>query len=241
MIRQLILGAAIALAASQAAAATNLVANGDFEVGYTYSTEFNTWFHPDNGPTGWTSQTFYAFNLYLDPATATTVETSTQYIEGGQKLATSFYASPTGGKFVALDGVANNRGPLTQEIDGLTPNKRYVVGFDWGATQLQNRQGQTTEQLIVGFGNATQATPVVTNASQGFTGWQHEAFTFNASGASQLLSFLSLGTPLGLPPMAVLDGVSVTAVPEPAVWGLLVVGFGLVGFAARRRRAIVVA
>ncbi len=31
------------------------------------------------------------------------------------------------------------------------------------------------------------------------------------------------------------------AVPEPATWAMLIVGFGLVGFAARRRRAVLVA
>ncbi|QYE36774.1 PEPxxWA-CTERM sorting domain-containing protein [Polymorphobacter megasporae] len=64
----------------------------------------------------------------------------------------------------------------------------------------------------------------------------HESFTFHAKSTSQVLSFLSNGTPVGLPPIAVLDGVSVAAVPEPAMWGLMLVGFGLVGTAVRRRR-----
>lgn len=38
------------------------------------------------------------------------------------------------------------------------------------------------------------------------------------------------------------DGtLSVTAVPEPAAWGLMVLGFGLTGFASRRRSAAVAA
>ena len=40
----------------------------------------------------------------------------------------------------------------------------------------------------------------------------------------------------------VLDNISVsTAVPEPASWALMVAGFGLVGFAYRRRSTVVVA
>ena len=39
-----------------------------------------------------------------------------------------------------------------------------------------------------------------------------------------------------------LDDVSVTAaVPEPSVWGMMILGFGLVGFAARRRATAVTA
>lgn len=37
------------------------------------------------------------------------------------------------------------------------------------------------------------------------------------------------------------DNWSLTAVPEPAAWGLMVIGFGLVGAAARRRPAVVAA
>jgi hypothetical protein len=252
-LRSLALVGAIFSAVS-ASATTNLVVNGDFETGYKFSTEFNTSYYPSDGPTGWTSETFYAFNLYLDNTTATTVGARTQYGSDRQDLAPSFVASPTGGKFVALDGDSTNRGPLTQAITGLTTGLIYTVEFDWGASQLQNREGATTEQLLVGFGNASQLTAVVANPSQGFTGWFHEKFAFTADAPTQLLSFLSLGTPVGLPPIAVLDGVSVTeggslttgggatgTVPEPATWGLMLAGFALVGASVRRRRNIVLA
>ncbi len=39
----------------------------------------------------------------------------------------------------------------------------------------------------------------------------------------------------------VLDDISLNAVPEPATWGLMIVGFGVVGAAARRRRIAAVA
>lgn len=51
------------------------------------------------------------------------------------------------------------------------------------------------------------------------------------------LSFLAVGTPAGVPPFSLLDGVSMVAVPEPQTWGMLGLGLGLVGFAARRRKA----
>ncbi len=35
-----------------------------------------------------------------------------------------------------------------------------------------------------------------------------------------------------------IDDISYNAVPEPATWAMLITGFGLVGFAARRRRAV---
>ncbi|QXQ08678.1 PEPxxWA-CTERM sorting domain-containing protein [Sphingosinicellaceae bacterium] len=66
--------------------------------------------------------------------------------------------------------------------------------------------------------------------------------TFTASAVSQVLSFLAVGTPNGAPPISFLDGVSLTAaVPEPATWGLMLVGFGAVGITARRRSNVVAA
>jgi hypothetical protein len=47
-----------------------------------------------------------------------------------------------------------------------------------------------------------------------------------------------------VPPFALLDGVSFTAaaVPEPATWGMMLIGFAAIGIGARRnRRTAVVA
>ncbi len=234
--------AALAAAGAANAAGPNLVTNGGFEDGYTFSTEFNTSFNTTKGPTGWTSNGAHAFNLYVDPATVTTVETVTEYSELGQKLATSFPgASPDGGKFVIIDGDETVNGKLSQTLSGLTAGHAYDVQFYWGASQLQNRTGQTTERVEVDFGSQSATTPTVTNPTQGFQGWFTEKFRFTADSTNPVLSFLSHGTPSGLPPVAVLDGVSVTAVPEPAMWGLMIAGFGLVGVAARRRAAAVAA
>ncbi len=38
----------------------------------------------------------------------------------------------------------------------------------------------------------------------------------------------ALGTPNGLPPFSLLDGVTATAVPEAGTWAMFIAGFGLV-------------
>ncbi len=240
-IRILAAAAVLALTAATGAGA-NLATNGSFETGYVQQTGFGASFPSGVGPTGWTSANSNAFNLYMDPTTATTTETVTRFGELGQKLSNAFTgASPDGGKFVVLDGDTGFNGALTQVINGLTIGAQYSVSFYWAATQLQNRTGDTTERLDVTFGGVTQSTPTVANPSQGFQGWFSQAFTFTATSTSDVLSFLSVGSPNGLPPVALLDGVNVSAVPEPATWGMLIAGFVMVGAAARRRRPMAVA
>lgn len=53
------------------------------------------------------------------------------------------------------------------------------------------------------------------------------------------LTFSALGTSDGVG--GYLDNITIAAVPEASIWAMLVVGFGLVGFAARRRQGAVVA
>ncbi|CAH9017875.1 DUF642 domain-containing protein [Candidatus Nitrosacidococcus sp. I8] len=166
------------------------------------------------------------------------------------------------GAFVGLDGDQTQdqdfsngntvQASISQTINGLTAGQNYTVSFDWGAAQLQGRTGKTTEQLQVSLGNVplspsgtlpsgAQSTAVLDNSSGGFTGWQSQSFTFTAQGASQVLSFLSVGTPGGLPPMAVLANVAMVAdvtppnnVPEPAA--IILFGTGLFGLAFFMRR-----
>ena len=55
-------------------------------------------------------------------------------------------------------------------------------------------------------------------------------FTYTATAASEVLSFLATGTPSGVPPFALLDGVTLNSVPEPGSLALL--GIGLIALAA---------
>ncbi len=70
-----------------------------------------------------------------------------------------------------------------------------------------------------------------------FSGWSLQTFDFTATATSEMLSLLAVGSPAAnLPPFALLDGVSLTAVPEPSTWAMMLAGFGGLGFAAYRRR-----
>lgn len=86
------------------------------------------------------------------------------------------------------------------------------------------------------------ATPVFTRTLTG--GSVYTSFSyFGVDGIGPITSFTldSAGTG-GFSSLAeVSNGAATAAVPEPAVWGLLVTGFGLVGVAVRRRRVALAA
>jgi hypothetical protein len=146
-------------------------------------------------------------------------------------------ASPNGGSFIANDG-GSGIAPITQQVNGLVTGQQYTLSFYWGGAQQYRYDGPTTEQWIVSLGNETQSTAVLNNVEHGFTGWQKESMTFTAGSSSELLSFLAVGTPVGVPPFSLLDGVSMAAaVPEPDTWAMMALGMGTLGFAARRRKA----
>ena len=252
MVRFLLAGV-VALAgvgAAQATPVTQLVTNGSFEASsYTTNHEFSTRAGTPadaQGVTGWTGT---GFTLYFF-GTKTTTPAITEFKDNQNFLNSNVTLSLDGGNFVAMDGDSLSGtggngitpgGTVSQSISGLTVGSKYDVSFDWAGAQLQNRTGDTTERVGVQFGSAVQSTLAVKNVSSGFTGWMQQTFRFTAAASSQVLTFISYGTPSGLPPLILLDGVSVvavvpTAVPEPA--SLAAMAAGLVGLSvlARRRR-----
>ncbi|GGI34583.1 hypothetical protein GCM10010987_80090 [Bradyrhizobium guangdongense] len=66
-----------------------------------------------------------------------------------------------------------------------------------------------------------------------------ETFSFAWDGGNATLNFASLdsNSPYG----PVIGGVSISAVPEPSTWAMLILGFAGVGFIAYRRGKLMLA
>jgi hypothetical protein len=144
--------------------------------------------------------------------------------------------SPDGGNFLEQDANFNTTA-FTQTITGLNPSQTYQLDFDWGAGQWRYASAvSTTNQWIVSLGAQTQSTAIVNEPYMGFSGWMHQTFLYTPTNATEVLSFISQGS--GDPPLALLDGVSLVAVPEPAEWAMLLMGFAGLGVAARVRRRV---
>ena len=95
------------------------------------------------------------------------------------------------------------------------------------AAQQSGFNGATTEKWQVSFGSNTQNSTLMNNLSHGSVGWNQQSLTFTAQSATDVLSFVAVGTPNGVPPFVLLDGVTVSATPEPATFALI--GLGLIG------------
>jgi len=142
-----------------------------------------------------------------------------------------YWQPEDGSRSIDLSG--NQAGGISQTFDTIL-GQSYLVSFflagnpDGGAgaklavTSATGGPSQT-DTFVVGAGN--------TRANMG---WQAYTYRFKATGASTTLSFSS-ATPTPYGPA--LDNVSVGAVPEPAQWALMLMGFGGLGAAMRRRRA----
>jgi PEP-CTERM motif len=222
-----------------AVAGTNLVQNGGFELTtgldpdvFNENTGIDDWVIGGDNP---------GINLVMPANVQTT--TAIQYLWGptnATPVNNGLTVSPVGGNFIAQDGDYYYHGTISQTINGLTPGKKYDVSFYWAVAQAAGfgfPGGNVDNQYFVSLGTETQSTALVTVPYQGFSGWMPENFVFTATDLSEDLSFLAEGgVAIGIPPMALLDGVSMTAVPEPSTWAMLLTGFGGLAFAARLRR-----
>ena len=146
----------------------------------------------------------------------------------------TIFSDPAGGNLAAADG-AYQVGAISQTLNGLTKGSNYAVNFWFAGAQQDGYAGATTEAWKVSLGSQSFTTAVLNNNAEGFTGWFQQTFIFQATGASEVLSFLAIGTPTGQPPFTLLDGVSAFDVPEPGTLAMLGAGVLGLGVVARRR------
>jgi hypothetical protein len=143
---------------------------------------------------------------------------------------------PLGGNYIGDDGDPVFSSSIFQTIGGLNLGQTYALSFYQAAAQQAGSGGATTEQWQVSLGADTQFSTLMNNPSGGFTPWNLQTVTFTATSSSEVLNFLSVGGPSGLPPIVLLADVSLTPVPEPASLVLLGGMGGLLVIAMRRRR-----
>lgn len=232
--------------------AQNLILNGNFEdIGIPgYSAQIGIFPKapsPLQTVNGWTTS---GYNFLFLPGDGTVGGAKTGYNNqlifwgsaaqnGGSSLFDLPASSPAGGNFIALDAAfAPYTLPIYQTVGGLVIGRQYELSFYWAAAQQKGYDGATTDRLQVTFGGETRTTSTYNLPSHDFSGWMSQTFTFTATAASQSLSFLAQGSPQGVPPFALLDGVSMTAVPETSSTIMILFGVSGLCFTRRRRKEL---
>jgi len=220
---------------SVASAATNLVIDGQFETAYNGAdgSQLDDWtvggsivrvFNDADNPDG--------LGMWTDT-------TSGNGWDGG--------TASGDGYFVALDGAyptIDDNGWISQMINGLTIGQAYTLSFNYGFAQErmapdgENFNGDTIDHLTATIGSTSWDSGDTLLSSHGFVGWNSATVNFTASSTSELLKFVGFASS-PQPAYALLSDVSIIAaagaVPEPATWAMMIVGFFGMGALARRR------
>ena len=152
--------------------------------------------------------------------------------------ATDLYGKNSGGdeSGVGLVGDPSGDHEIWYDFGRTTPTIILDVSSLFGlVTSAQFEMGSTTagEQWILGGWNGTSWVGLLTGTTEGsfvnLPGW----------GTYSKYAFLSNGTVTNETHTSgnvLLAALSVTAVPEPATWGMMLVGFAGIGLAMRGRR-----
>ncbi|MBV6319565.1 FxDxF family PEP-CTERM protein [Duganella violaceipulchra] len=137
-----------------------------------------------------------------------------------------FGSAANGVNFVELDTYKNSS--MTQTVQTVL-GQHYTLSF-----QFQDRINVPTSSqgLSVDWGGAE-----IAHVNDSLNGaWETRTYTLIGDGSAMKLKFIATGRSDSLGTS--LDNVSLTsAVPEPETYAMMLAGLGLVGFAARRRKA----
>lgn len=143
------------------------------------------------------------------------------------------YWQQTDGNY-SLDLSARDAGSISQLLTGLTVGGHYTLTFEMAG----NPAGVSPKSLLLSIGSLTPETFSILSGvghnSRNAMNWQEQSYSFVANSTTALLTFESLNRGNA---GAAIDNVSISGglVPEPSSWMMMIAGFGLVGFAARRK------
>jgi hypothetical protein len=162
-------------------------------------------------------------------------------------LGNAYWAPESGSNSVALGGLAS--GSISQTFTTIVGQKYDVQFYISGAP---NPVGFPMKKIAVTAGptSTTIYTYDDMNTSSSNMNWQVENYTFVADSTSTTLTFSNVtrdGSPIEDDTGATgdrtrpafrlaLDNVTVTAVPEPAIWAMMILGFGFTGCSIRLGR-----
>ena len=121
--------------------------------------------------------------------------------------------------------IERNGDMLSQSLTTVN-GQQYQLSFNWSTWWLNNTTVSTLEVTSGNVINTLMATG---------TAYSPQSWLFTAAGASTTLSFMNIGATGTSYPQ--IDNVSVTAVPEPGTYAMLLAGLAAVGFVAKRRSA----
>ena len=130
-----------------------------------------------------------------------------------------YTASLANGGAYNLDLNGYDTGAISQTFTTVL-GRIYTVSIDY----TQNGGGKSAAVNVNGSSIGTLV---------GSGSWQNFTTTFVGTGAATTFDVTSL---VGSSGGVVLDNISVAGVPEPASWAMLLTGFGMLGFAMRRRQ-----
>jgi hypothetical protein len=136
--------------------------------------------------------------------------------------ASSFDFLPGNGGYVDLDGSTGQSGLFSKSFS-LLSGKNYALSFD-----LAGSQRGSTEIVDVNFGGILGNYSL--NSSDGFS-LRTLNFTPSSSGIYSISFQNHGGDNVG----ALLDNVTVAAVPEPETYVMMLMGLSMMGFISRRR------
>ena len=222
MKKSVLIAAALASAILVAApASAALVANGSFE-----DSSFN-------GPGG------YVLGLSGNAVPGWYIPASDGVYPWGLTNSNSFGAGPadTGNQWLVLGEAGSNASySIQQTVTGLTSGQAYTLS--WAAASELGCCSPGLLTLLAGSASGPYSFNAPNSGSY-WTAWGHYSYTFVANDPTLTFQFSnnnpnSQGYDLGL------DSVSLApvggAVPEPATWAMMLMGFGMVGFGLRNRR-----